>query len=302
MKEKTDFDVIVVGGSYSGLAAAMALGRAIRKVLVIDSGAPCNQQTPHSHNFLTHDGKPPAEIALLARQQVMQYPTVAFYPGMATVGERIPGGFRISTSTGASFTAKKLIFATGIKDVMPAIEGFAACWGITVLHCPYCHGYEVRNEVTGILGNGDYAFEFSAMISNWTRQLTVFTHGPSSLSQQLADKLKQKEVEVVEKEIASLEHQAGRLKGIRFKDGSFTALQAIYARPSFEQHCPIPASLGCTLTPEGYLQVDGSQRTSVPGVYASGDNTTRIRTVANSVATGTTAGMMVNREIIEEEF
>lgn len=302
MKEKTDFDVILVGGSYSGLAAAMALGRAMRRVLVIDSGLPCNRQTPHSHNFLTHDGKTPAEIALLARQQVMQYTTVAFYQGVATAGQPITGGFRITTSTSASFTAKKVIFATGIKDLMPAVEGFAECWGITVLHCPYCHGYEVRNELTGILGNGDYAYEFSAMISNWTRQLMVFTNGPSTLSSQQADKLKQKEVEVIEKTITRLEHQAGHLQGIRFDDGSFTALHALYARPAFEQHCPVPASLGCTLTPEGYLQVDGSQRTTVHGLYASGDSTTRIRTVANAVATGTTAGMMVNREIIEEEF
>ena len=138
-------DVIIVGGSYSGLAAGMALGRALRQVLIIDSGKPCNRQTPYSHNFITQDGKTPEEIATLARQQVEKYDTVTFFNGLATNGAKTENGFEIQTASGETFSAKKLIFATGIKDIMPDIEGYAECWGISVLHCPYCHGYEVRN-------------------------------------------------------------------------------------------------------------------------------------------------------------
>src|SRR5687767_11879769 len=135
MAGNNHFDVIVIGGSYAGLSAGMALGRALRKVLIIDSGKPCNRQTPHSHNFLTQDGKTPAEIATLAKQQVEMYKTVEFFLGEAINGIKRERGFEIKTSSGEDFTAKKIIFATGIKDIMPAIEGYAECWGITVLHC-----------------------------------------------------------------------------------------------------------------------------------------------------------------------
>lgn len=153
MKHKMQFDVIIVGGSYSGLAAAMALGRALRTVLVIDDGKPCNRQTPHSHNFLTNDGTPPTEIATLARLQVSKYTTVKFFKGLATNGHKTDQGFEIEGSSRETFAAKYLIFATGIKDILPGIPGIEACWGISALHCPYCHGYEVRQEKTGILGN-----------------------------------------------------------------------------------------------------------------------------------------------------
>ncbi len=182
MTNKNAFDVIIVGGSYSGLAAGMALGRALRNVLIIDSGKPCNRQTPFSHNFITQDGIPPKEIAAVAKQQVEKYDTVQFFSGLATKGIKTEEGFDIHVATGEIFTARKLIFATGIYDVMAPIPGYAECWGISVLHCPYCHGYEVRGQKTGIIGNGASGFEFAALISNWTNNLTVYTNGKSTLT------------------------------------------------------------------------------------------------------------------------
>src|SRR4028119_808587 len=179
MVDNKHFDVIIVGGSYSGLAAGMALGRALRKVLIIDSGDPCNKQTPYSHNFLTNDGRTPKEIALLAKQQVRMYRTVGFLDALITAGIKTKTGFEIQIQTGETFATKKLVFASGIKDIMPTIPGFADCWGISVLHCPYCHGYEVRHKKTGILANGDTAFELSSLISNWTNDLTLYTNGVS---------------------------------------------------------------------------------------------------------------------------
>ena len=296
------FDVIIVGGSYSGLAAAMALGRALKYVLVIDGGMPCNKQTPHSHNFITQDGKPPKEIAALAKQQVERYDTVKFFNGFATNGVKTENGFEIQTASGETFGAKKLIFATGIKDIMPNIEGYAECWGISVLHCPYCHGYEVRNERTGILGNGEYGFEFSNLISNWTKDLTLFTNGKSTLTVEQSVKLKSHHIKISETEIEKLEHTNGYLQNIIFKDGTTSSIKALYAHSPFEQHCPIPETLGCELTDEGYIKTDFLQQTSIHGIFACGDNTTRVRSVANAVAMGTTAGMMVNKEIVFEEF
>ena len=297
-----NFDVIIIGGSYSGLAAGLALGRALRRVLIIDSGKPCNRYTPYSHNFITQDGKPPGEIAALARQQIEKYSTVKFFKGSALKSEKEGDLFRVATGSNAIFSAQKLIFATGIRDLMADIDGFEECWGKSVIHCPYCHGYEVRNKPTGILGNGEYAFEFAALISNWTNDLTVFTNGKSTLTDDETRKLTGHKITIVEDEVERFQHSKGYLQKISFKNGSSAEIKALYARPNFTQQCDLPEKLGCELTGEGYIKIDSSQRTTIPGIFACGDNTTRMRTVANAVAMGTTAGMMVNKEWTMENF
>ncbi len=300
MKEK--FDVIIVGGSYSGLAAGMALGRALRKVLMIDGGKPANRFTPYSHNFITQDGTPPAEIASLARLQVDHYSSVKRINGFAVHAEKRGDDFLVRLDSGDTFLSSKLILATGVVDLFPSIPGFAECWGKSVLHCPYCHGYEVRGATTGILGNGDYAFEFGSLIANWTNDLTIFTNGASTLTAEQTAALRKHNIPIVEDRIKLLDHAQGYLKGIVFENGNTVSLQAIYTRPAFAQHSDIPRELGCAFTPEGYIAIDGTQRTTIPGVYACGDNVTKLRTVANAVAMGTTAGMMVNKEFVVENF
>ena len=302
MKDKEQFDVIIIGGSYSGLAAGMALGRALKKVLIIDAGNPCNRQTPYSHNLLTHDGKTPTQIAKLAKQQVEMYKTVAFFQGMATSGRKTENGFEIQTEAGKSFTAKKLIFATGIRDIMPDIPGFSACWGISVLHCPYCHGYEVRNERTAILGNGDPGYELAGLVYNWANDVTLFTNGTSTLIVEQIQQLKKHQIEVVEKKIEKLVHTNGHLDKIVFNDGSNTSFSVMYAPVPFEQHCNIVELLGCELTDDGYIKVDPFQETTIKGVFACGDNTTKMRTLANAIAMGTTAGIAVSKKMILEAF
>lgn len=302
MKEGNPYDVIIIGGSYGGLATGMALGRALRKVLIIDSGNPCNKQTPHSHNFLTHDGKTPGEIASLAKQQVQQYDTVRFWDAWVMAGRQIENGFELQVQSGEVFTARKLVFATGIQDIQPEIPGFAAAWGISVLHCPYCHGYEVRHQKTGILANGDNGFELASLIFNWTSDLTLYTNGKSTLSGQQRDKLDQHGISIVETAIEQIAHKNGYVGHLLFKDGSSAPVQALYARLPFVQHSSVPQSLGCELSPEGYLKTDALQRTTIPGVFACGDNTSRIRTVANAVSMGATAGLAVNKSLIEEDF
>ncbi len=299
---KEKFDVIVIGGSYSGLSAAMALGRALRKVLIIDAGKPANRFTPQSHNFITHDGRPPGEIALLAKLQVGDYNSVQQMDGTVDHVEKVNDGFIVRLASKAKYFSRKLIFSTGIVDIMPDIPGFSDCWGKSVLHCPYCHGYEVRKETTGIIGNGDYAFEFGSIISNWTNDLTIYANGPSTLTSEQTSKLQSHNIEIVEDKIKAIEHERGHVKRIIFENERSRYLKAIYARPGFKQHSDIPKILGCELTNEGYIKIDLSQKTTVPGVFACGDNVTRIRTVSNAVSMGTTAGMMVNKEVILEDF
>lgn len=296
-----NFDVIIIGGSYSGLAAGMALGRALRNVLIIDSGKPCNRQTPYSHNFITHDGRAPAEIAALARAQVEKYSTVTFLNDRAIYSTKTANGFDVQTSEGIFF-AKKLILATGIKDILPAIPGLAACWGISVLHCPYCHGYEVRHERTGIVANGEAAFELASLIAHWTNDLTVFTNGRATLTTTQSAALLKHGINIVETPVGILEHANGHVQRIVFNDGTDYRVKALYIRAPFVQHFETQQSPGCELTEDGYIRIDAMQRTSVPGVFACGDNTTRMRTVANAVAMGTTTGMMVNKELVSETF
>ena len=302
MTSKKEFDVIIIGGSYSGLSAAMALGRALRQVLIIDDGNPCNIQTPHSHNFITQDGKTPKEILSAARIQVKKYESVIFYTGIAASGKRKGKGFEIMTQSGDNFISKKIIFATGVKDIMPNIKGFSDCWGISVIHCPYCHGYEYSNAKTGILANGDIGFEMSRLISNWTKELTLFTNQKSALTIEQTEKLSKHNIHIIEIEIDRFEHTKGQIENILLKDGSKFSVKAIYARPAFEQHCSIPAQLGCELTEQNHIKVDAFQKTTVAGIFACGDNTTALRTISNAVAMGNLSGAMANKEIIDEAF
>ncbi|PKF74296.1 NAD(P)/FAD-dependent oxidoreductase [Chryseobacterium sp. PMSZPI] len=300
--EKKNFDVIIIGGSYAGLSAAMALGRSLRHVLIIDNGKPCNGQTPHSHNFITHDGKTPKEISGIAKEQVAKYNTVQFYDGTVRTIERNSDGFNVKLSSNENFYAKKLILASGIKDVMPDIPGFAECWGISVLHCPYCHGYEVKNEVTGIFADGELAYEFSKLIFNMTKKLTIFTNGKSILTNEQIEKLQQNNIRINEDEIQRIEHENGYIQNVVFKNDKKEPLKVLYAKIPFEQNMNVSENLGCELTEQGFIKVDGMQKTTVPGVFACGDNVTMMRSVASAIAQGSLAGAMVNKELSEEDF
>jgi thioredoxin reductase len=296
------YDAIIVGGSYAGLSATMTLGRSIRNVLVIDSGQPCNRFTPHAHNFITHDGKTPAEIAVEAKRQVLLYDTVEFAEDLALTGHVYDGGFEIATEKGKHYHAKKLLFATGITDILPDIAGMEECWGKSVLHCPYCHGYEVRNKRIAILSNGDVGYETCKHLSNWSSNVTLFTNGKSTLSQNQFLKLKEHKIGVVENDIAELEHDAGYMKHIVFNDGTRQAADAIFTVAAFSQHCPIPEQLGCKLDTNGRIETDEMRMTTVPGVYAAGDNSGMFRALAGAIAAGCTAGAAINKVLISESF
>jgi thioredoxin reductase len=302
MKNKKKFEVIIIGGSYAGLSAALALGRSLRNVLIIDSGLPCNKQTPHSHNFLTQDGKAPSEISAIAKQQVEKYETIKFYNGLATIATKTADGFEITTQTKDKFTAKKLIFATGIKDIMPNIKGFAACWGISVVHCPYCHGYEHRNQNTAIFANGARAYHVASLVNNLSNKITILTNGKADFTPEQIQKLNNHSIQIIENEIVEFAHTDGNLKNIIFADSRKMSFDVAYAALPFSQHSDILAALGCELTEQGYIKVDAFQKTTIPGVYACGDSTNMLRSVANAVYSGNLVGAIVNGELTAEQF
>lgn len=302
MKDSNSFEVIIIGGSYSGLSAAMALGRSLRKVLIIDGGNPCNKQTPYSHNFLTQDGKTPSEISTISKQQVQEYETIKFHYAFAKSGRKTDVGFEVSTDRGESFTSKKIIFATGINDLMPEIKGFSECWGISVIHCPYCHGYEFRDNQTAILANGDRAFHLASLVNNLTPQLTILTNGKADFNKEQLKKLNQHSINIIESEIVEVEHKNGKVQKVIFNDGNNSEFSAVYASLPFRQHSDIPVSLGCELTESGHISIDAFQKTTIEGVYACGDNSSMMRSIATVVYNGNLAGAMVNHELTQEQF
>lgn len=302
MTKIENFDVIIIGGSYAGLSAALSLGRSLRKVLILDSGTPSNQTTPESHNFLTRDGESPGQISKKAKEEVLKYPTVKFVGDRVVAATKTNGHYKIQTEEKKLFSATKLIFATGVLDIIPEIAGFAECWGKSILHCPYCHGYENKNVKTGVFANGQAGYDQAKFISNWTKDLVLYTDGKSSLTPEQTKSLTNRNIPVEEKEIEGFEHKNGMIRNIVYKDGSKQPLKALYASPEIKQQSELPKELGCNFTDHGRIEVDLFQKTSVPGIYAAGDNSSMGRSVAVAVSSGSIAGVMVNKELIEEEF
>ncbi|MBD1384766.1 NAD(P)/FAD-dependent oxidoreductase [Mucilaginibacter rigui] len=300
--KKNQYEVIIIGGSFAGLSAAMALGRSVRRVLVIDNGDPCNKKTPHSHNFLTNDGATPADITMAARRELAAYKTVKLVTDTVENVVQIDEGFKVTATKAQTFITKKVLIATGLKDIMPNIPGFADCWGTSVIHCPYCHGYEVYQEKLAVFGNGDEGFEFAKLINNWSRDLTLFTNGISTFNPGQEQKLKEHGIKVIQTKIAGIDCVNNQVQAIKLIDGTEHAIRAIFARVPFKQHTDIPEQLGCVLTEQGQIQTDKFCATTIPGIYAAGDNSSPLRGVANAVANGTMAGVFINKALIDEAF
>ncbi len=296
------FEVIIIGGSYAGLSAALALGRARRRVLVLDAGRPRNRFTPHAYNLLLHDGDAPADLAARARQQVAAYPTVQLLTTEATHAARLPGGeLEIITSHG-TYQTRRLLLATGMRDELPPVPGFAECWGKSVIHCPFCHGYEVADQPTGIWNNGDEVQHHVKMLLNWSRTLTIFTNGPATFGPDVHELLKINAIELVETPVKELLHMSGQLTGLHLADGSTRPLPVLYARLPAHQASPLPQQLGCEMTEQQLIRIDESYRTTVPGVYAAGDCCSALPQLALAIAAGNLAGATLSKEVIMSTY
>ncbi|RAV29114.1 NAD(P)/FAD-dependent oxidoreductase [Sinomicrobium soli] len=301
MKGIKDYDAIIVGGSYAGLSTAMILGRACMEVLVIDSANPCNRQTPYSHNLITQDGVPPQVISNKAREQVLKYPTVSLHYDWACEVHKEENGFSVTTEQGNVYRGNKLVFATGIRDIMPRIPGFSACWGISVIHCPFCHGYEYKGMDTGLMISNDHGAEHAVFINHWAGKLTVFPAEGYSVTAAHRELLSRHDIRVEDRAVERLLHEEGRLQAVLFSDGGRLDISALYAALPFEQHSALPETLGCELSENGYIEVDGFGQTSVDGVFAVGDNCSPMRSVSGAIAAGTRAGAMISRQLILKE-
>lgn len=302
-------DCVIVGGSYGGLSAALCLGRSLRQTVVIDEGLPCNRFTPHSQNFLTRDGFNPAEIASIGKQQIMdKYKTVEFQQDRvvsiqkkSTENEIYP--FEVKTASGNSMESKTLIISTGVTDIFPQdIPGFAECWGKSVIHCPYCHGYENKSQPTAIFMPKAKAIHMIPLVRNLASEVKVISD--DTFDENELALFEKNGVQVMPSPIQEIQHENGHLSAVMLKDGTELKVKALYAGIPFEVNAKniIQDELGCEFDEHGFVKVDGMQKTTVDGVYAVGDATTMFRTVANAVHGGNKAGALINMGLCQKEF
>jgi thioredoxin reductase len=291
-----DYDVAVVGGGPAGLSAALTLARAGRATVVFDGGRPRNGPAWYAHGLLTRDGESPDEIRRLGRLEVLRY-------GAAVrdddVTDAVPEGegFRL-TVAGAAVRVRIVVLAPGVVDELPEIEGLAACWGVSVLHCPYCHGHELRGLPTAVLGRGDGTFSQARFLLGWTDDLAVVTNGPERLDEGQEQALEDLGIEIVRTPLARLRHREGCLEALVFADGTERPCQALYVQPPQRVASALPERLGVAFTGIGRIAADADGRTGVPGVFACGDAVNVHQNLAAALAGGVSAGMTANHDLI----
>lgn len=291
-------DVTIIGGSYAGLSAALSLVRSLRNVIVIDSERPCNANTPASHNFITHDGKTPSEIRAKALADLNEYKTFKLQLGEATSIQKKESAYLIQGTGFTDIQSNQIIFATGVKDILPEIPGFTESWGKTVIHCPYCHGYEFVGNQTGLWMNEEGAFEHAKFLKHWSKEITIFTNGPIEFSREEEIKIKNEGIEVITEEVKELFHKEGKILKLLLNSGKEIPLQTLYSKMPIVQHSKLPEELGCKILSSGHIDVTPFFETSVSNVYAVGDMASMFRSVAHAVHSGNMAGAKLNRAMI----
>jgi thioredoxin reductase len=301
MEPITMNDVIIIGGSFAGLAAALQLGRARRKVTVLDTGLPRNRFADHSHGLLGHDHKPPLEILAEARQQLARYPTVRLVTARA---ESISGAiddFSVLTGDGESLRARRLILSYGVADQMPELPGFAEGWGSSIVPCPYCDGFEVAGRHWGLVWSGPPSHNYVRLYHDWTDTLTVFANGHDIPPDIRAD-LARRGILVVDGRITEIDHDESHNATVRLDTGPPVAVDILFAHPRNKPSARLHESLGLATvdTPLGIaLKVDERRETSMPGVYAAGDLANPLMaSVTLATSHGATAGISAQQSML----
>ena len=297
------FDVIIVGGGSAGLSAALVLGRSKKRVLVFDVGKPRNAVSPAAHSFFSRDGIAPAELLHIGREQLRPYDSVEIINAKVVNAAKKDNTFQITLDNGTQYISQKLLLATGVKDILPKIEGFKELWGKSVFHCPYCHGWEVRNQPLAIYGNGESAFEFALLLTGWSHDLILCTDGEANLSQEQRQQLKQLKIELHEKKITRLESKGDILTGIVFNDGTVIPRRGIFIRTEISQTSDLSTQLGCKLPLFGSVEVNETKQASVPGVYVAGDAArSPLSQIVIAAADGATAAFFINHALTIEKL
>jgi len=294
-------DVLIVGGSYAGIAAGLILARARRPVTIIDSGLPRNRAASHSHGVPGQDGISGAELLKNARQQLLDYPTVRWLQGEVVHAQSTAEGVELRTADGQVLAARKLLLATGIADQLPELPGLAERWGSTVLHCPYCHGYEVGSGAIGLLGGHPMSAAKATLFADWGN-VTFFGQGlPISDEEQAA--MQQRGVQIETTPVVGVQGEQPTWLEVELADGRRIAQRALFVPAMQQMATPLVQQLGCALveSPLGVLvEVDMMKQTSVANVYAAGDATT-VGNITLAMAEGVRAGIGVHHALVGED-
>src|SRR3954453_20131091 len=291
------YDVAIVGGGAAGLSAALVLGRARRRVVVIDGGSPRNAPAAHMHGFLSRDGMPPAELLELARQEAGGY-------GVELVSDEVVSvepAFSVGLESGETIHARRLLLATGATDELPEIPGVRERWGRDFLHCPYCHGWEVRDLPLGVLATGTGSVEYAQLIRQWSDDVVYFAH-THELATSERDQLGGRGIHVVETEVQRLVVEEDSLNGVALGDGPTVPRAALFIRPKMRPRLGgLLENLACELDDLGFLRVDATGLTTIPGVGAAGNVATPRAQVITAAGEGSAAAIAINADLVQED-
>jgi thioredoxin reductase len=296
------YDVIVVGGSFAGLSATMQLARARRRVLLVDAGRHRNRFAATSHGFLGQDGVAPSEIMRQGLTQLARYPTVDFVHAEALEASRKGTGLAISLADGTGIGARRLILATGVKDTLP-LASMNSRWGVSVLHCPYCHGYEVRDRRMAVIANAAGAAHQAMILPDWG-PTTYYSQGDFEPSEEEATLLTARGVAIERTPVTELLGEGPDIHALRLADGREVATEIVFTAPRTTMASPLAEQLGCDFA-QGmtgpFIQVDPMQQTSVSGVFAAGDAAMQMYNATLASAAGVLAGVAAHRSLVLEE-
>jgi thioredoxin reductase len=295
-------DVGIIGGGPAGMNAALVLGRARKSVVVIDEGRPRNRVTRESHGFLTRDGISPSEFRRIAKEQINAYPSVHFVEDVAVTITGTDGNFQITTAQGAAYRSKKLLFAVGMKDLPLDINGLTAVYGKSAFVCPYCDGWELRDQSLVLIVKGAKALHSAKMLSGWTSQYTICTDGPDEWTDEQREELKQHNVPVFDSPIQHIESSDGMVQRVVLEDGTVIPCTGIFFAPKLVTGSDLPQALGCQITETGTVIVDGFGKTNIPGIYSAGDAATELYQAITAASLGALAGVGINGELLAEAW
>lgn len=301
-----EYEVVVVGGGAAGLSAALVLSRSRRSVLVLDSGQPRNAPAAGVHGLLTRDGISPVEYVAIGRQEVRSYGAHVADAEAKTVRGDVDHGFVIALDDGREVRARRVLVTTGLTDELPDIPGVSEQWGRGVLHCPYCHGWEVRDQAIGILAVTEQAAHQALLFRQWSADVILFVNDSVRPTDEESAQLAARGVRVVEGGVAAVESSDGRLTGVRMVDGTVWEREVIVVMPRFVARADFLVDLGLTPTdhPKGagqYIEADETGLTNVPGVYVAGNVANLMAQVGGAAADGAVAASAINMELVTED-
>jgi thioredoxin reductase len=301
------WDCIVIGGGAAGLSAALVLGRARKRTLVVDAGRPSNVVAHGIGGLLGQDGRPPADFYAAGRDELAKYPSVRLLAGGVVGGERQDGGFALDLADGSRETARRVLLATGMDYRYADVPGIAERWGRSVFHCPFCHGWEVREQRLGVLDNGATATHRALLLRTWSDDVTLFTNGPAQLEPEDLGRLEQAGVLVDERPVTGLRGAGDTLTAVVLEDDAERACSGLLVAVTTHQRSDLAAQLGAVAAAPGpvaadALELDAKYVTSVPGLYGAGDIGAQMQSVALAVAAGSTAAAMVVQGLVAEMY